>query len=507
MPFYTGSSPLDDIVEKATTETNTSEDWGKIMDICDRVSRSPSGPKDALKAILKRVVHRIPQVSLQALSLLDACVNNCGKSFHLEICSRDFVSEVRNILKKLHRTAALKMKGMIRDWAKLFKNDSQLNLIPTLYEELKREKEDFPEGDASSIGLSSVPAKKSTSNEDDDLALAIQLSLSEAKSSQPKTQSLYPSISSSQSSSSSKSRKVRALYDFEAVEDNELTFKTGDIITVTDNSDANWWKGDLNGKSGLFPANFVSADLTPKPKQVKKKNKKKSKKVSFSEKNSVKEFEASKAVVEPLVISEEKIEKCLEMLKNASVEDEEEDDDGLIELEETCKKMAPLIAEKIQSTQKRHDDLTDLNDSFLIAMDTYQKMSKEPIAVRQTYPVVGQVPQYTGYNAPMVNNPTIPQSFAGYPTAQYVPGATLQHPQGLVVADGMGAAYSSPGPPNYAAPLNQGQYVPQLQQNLGYQVPGKPPNVAPMPGPTEYYSGAPTHVAQYQPEYTAAYGW
>ncbi|PKS10560.1 hypothetical protein jhhlp_002314 [Lomentospora prolificans] len=49
-----------------------------------------------------------------------------------------------------------------------------------------------------------------------------------------------------------------AQYDYEAAEDNELSFAEGDIITDLEFPDEDWWFGYFNGASGLFPANYVT---------------------------------------------------------------------------------------------------------------------------------------------------------------------------------------------------------------------------------------------------------
>nr|XP_033785406.1 GRB2-related adapter protein 2 [Geotrypetes seraphini] len=54
-------------------------------------------------------------------------------------------------------------------------------------------------------------------------------------------------------------RLVQALYDFEALEQDELGFRCDDIIEVLDSSHPCWWMGRLHGKVGLFPFNYVTA--------------------------------------------------------------------------------------------------------------------------------------------------------------------------------------------------------------------------------------------------------
>jgi len=53
--------------------------------------------------------------------------------------------------------------------------------------------------------------------------------------------------------------QARALYDFDPQDTEELGFKAGDIITIIQAVDAEWWQGEVDGRQGIFPVSYVES--------------------------------------------------------------------------------------------------------------------------------------------------------------------------------------------------------------------------------------------------------
>lgn len=512
MGLFQTSSPFDADVEKATSETNTSEDWGKIMDICDKVGTSSQNAKDCLRSIVKRLYSQDPHIVMQAITLLDACASNCGKPFHLEIASRDFENDLRKLVNHIEPKIADKMKALLKKWAEGdFKSDRQLDLIPSLYNKLKSEGHDF-----SSISdtpkrpsaLSKNPDVVTNSQEEEDIAKAIELSLKENKihsqasssHSSPaskKSSSLYPSVSSALgSSTNSEGRKVRALYDFEAAEDNELTFLAGEIINILDDSDPNWWKGSNHRGEGLFPSNFVTADLSVEPEQFTKLEHSNKKMVQFAEEVEVKTVKREPEVIE-VEIDEKKMDRLLHLFHEADPQCDTSDSQEMLDLEEQVTAMGPLIDAALEKVDRRHAQLTQLSSDLVDALNLYHTLMREPPPPTPSSYTLPKMPPHVNPYQFQNQGPPPPHIFNGMPPAQQPPFPVSGNPSGpyntaIATGEYMAPAsmpnmtlpqhYHVQTGPHHHPPGHPPVPVPD-QTSLPYSHQGYPPQAGPAPGP------------------------
>ncbi|XP_063879998.1 signal transducing adapter molecule 1-like isoform X1 [Scylla paramamosain] len=497
MGIFSASSPFDQYIERATSEKNTGDDWGQIMDICDKVKESNTGPKDCLKSLVRRLNSENPRIVLQAVTLLDACINNCGRKFLLEVASREFEQELRKLITntRAHHKVSERLRECLKKWAEgEFKGDPQLSLIPALYTKLKQDGYDFNVQTDSpkkpSAKYSTDPNVVNNKQEEDDIARAIQLSLQESggngssTSQSSRSSNLYSLASAALTSDSAtlsatsssppakEPQKARALYDFEAAEDNELTFKAGEIVVVQDSSDPNWWKGTNHRGEGLFPANFVTLDLNAETDQPRSES---GKRVSFSECVEVTEVEGAGGAEQVEVtgeVDEEKIDNLLHVLHEADPTGERPDPPQLAILEEQVNAMAPTIDAELEQIDRKHAQLARISTDLVDALGLYHQLMRDmPSTMSSYYPIpknpVGAPGQMPAYGlSPTPGMP--PHHIYGTP-GQFAP---------YMVPPAPGAPVG-PGPfPNMPTSSNTGPTMPPPPQTHSMPV-----NTQPIPGP------------------------
>jgi signal transducing adaptor molecule len=303
-------------------------DWDKIIKLCNRIRDSvgPTSMHQAMQSVMKRVKHGNPAVQIHALTLLEACVSNCGQDFQKELTTQFFQNDVKSILlgKYTDAKVAQRLKELLLSWSSEFKSAPHMKDHHKFMEQLRRDGVNFSAPAAappsSTLSSSATTQTNQTSREEEDLKKAIQLSLQDTTNPPPSSSSSSSPPVSVSRPVKKEARKVRAIYDFQAAEDNELSFRAGEIVTLLDDSDENWWRGETQLGQGLFPASFVSKNLNkdPEPSTQEKKKSKKKTKTGVSATNSARPINVGGAVG---VVNEQKVDLLLDMLKSADVKD------------------------------------------------------------------------------------------------------------------------------------------------------------------------------------------
>ncbi|XP_033984980.1 target of Myb protein 1-like isoform X1 [Trematomus bernacchii] len=171
------STPVGQRIERATSVCLQSEDWGINMEICDIINETDEGPKDAVKAIKKRIVgNKNFREIMLALTVLEACVKNCGQRFHILVSSQEFIEGVlvRSILPKYNPPTALhdRVLSLIQSWADAFRSSPSLAGVVYVYDDLRRRGLEFPMTDLDALSPIHTPNRSTPENETPETAPA-----------------------------------------------------------------------------------------------------------------------------------------------------------------------------------------------------------------------------------------------------------------------------------------------------------------------------------------------
>ncbi|KAA1079217.1 ESCRT-0 subunit protein hse1 [Puccinia graminis f. sp. tritici] len=145
----TPPNPYDEVVLKATDEAQTSENWSLFIQVCDKVltDTSPTGPRDCIASIQKRLQHRNANVQLFCLTLTESLVKNTNENLHKEVSSRAFMKVLSGLVldRYTHEKVQKRILQCLKSWVDDFHGKPHLGLVEETVEELKEKGHQYEE--------------------------------------------------------------------------------------------------------------------------------------------------------------------------------------------------------------------------------------------------------------------------------------------------------------------------------------------------------------------------
>lgn len=544
------ANPYDDIVAKATDENLTGENWEVILNLCDKVQdEGEQGARNVIAALLKRLAHRSPNVQLYALSLGESLSKNCGIDLHRELASRAFTGALEKLVvdRTTHEKVRRRALSLIAMWTAEFEHDPTLGIMENCYNNLKAKSYQFE--------TPSEPAPPSVDDEarrreEEELQRALEISMRDkggrstytpaasagpsgtaakhasgyvpAQSPSPKapayvansqhpnprttsgyspTSAGVPAVAASSTSSLPSQvstvvvTRVRALHTFEPTEPGELAFEKGDVIKVVDRGYKDWWRGQLKGRTGIFPVNYVEPLPEPTAAEL------------------AREAEQEAAVFAQAA----NVDRLLSMLRNLDASRENlADNEEIQELYRSCMALRPKIVKLIDKYNQKRADLVSMNESFVKARTIFDRIMEDSLARHTTmydsgphpaqpYGYGYDQPQPYGYGGPnnaYQHQPEHQPPSQPHPGPPQHPDPAYAYPQGQVYGAHVGGApYPQPAqipyPQTSQSPYPQQQPPQQPQQQPQQQL--HPQQQQPqIQQPAEYSPGV--HAQQPQPQ-------
>ncbi|TKS67976.1 ADP-ribosylation factor-binding protein GGA3 [Collichthys lucidus] len=113
---------LESWLNKATNPSNRQEDWEFIMGFCDQINKELEGPQISVRLLVHKIQSPQEWEAMQALTVLEACMKNCGRRFHGEVGKFRFLNELIKVVSpkylgdKVSERVKTKVIEMLYSW-------------------------------------------------------------------------------------------------------------------------------------------------------------------------------------------------------------------------------------------------------------------------------------------------------------------------------------------------------------------------------------------------------